>query len=438
MLVAQRNILYLSDDDKFIVEKLCWHSARMYNVCLYNIRQYFFNNNAYLPYKEQYYLAKENENYRLLLNDSSQQVVRMADKSFKSFFSLLKLKQKGKYSPDVHIPRYLGKNDQWSFFLAGRSGRVKGDKIHIGLSKNFREQYNLEQKELVLPLPKNVDGRIHQIQIKPTYHEKQYELIVTYERQETEHPDLHEDRYLSLDCGVSNLLTCYDSYNKTSFIIDGRFLKSVNQFFNKELAKLKSKCDKEDLDFEKTARFIRLSNKRKNIINECFCKVVNKLIQYCLENGIKNIVVGDFKNIKQGINHGAVNNQNFVSIPYYKLKAKLESKCKENGINYFLQEESYTSKASAVDLDEIPTYGELEEGEEKPKFSGKRIKRGLYQTKDKKLINADVNGAINILRKHLKCKSKGDLSPDDVRAASTSHPCKIFLQLDKQAAKSLA
>ena len=167
--------------------------------------------------------------------------------------------------------------------------------------------------------------------------------------------------------------------------------------------------------FKNTKRFIKLSEYRKNYINNYLNQTVNKVVKYCINNDIGNVVIGDFKEIKQEINLGKKNNQNFVSIPYGILKRKLETKCEFYGINYILQEESYTSKCSSLDLEKICKH---------EKYIGKRIKRGLFKTANGLLINADVNGSVNILRKYIKSKSGSDLSDTDVSGA-ISHPVRI-------------
>ena len=437
MLKAQKNIYYTKSElEQFIFDKLSFHSARLYNSCLFNIRQYFFSNNAYLPFKMQYHQIKDNENFRLLINDSSQQVLRMVDKNFRSFFALLNMKNRGKYSAPVHIPHYLKKDKGWHIYIAGRSCRLKNNSIYIGLSKLFRETYNIEQRDIILPLPKNAEGKkIHQIQISPNK-DKSFSYIVVYEDATKKVNDLCENRALSIDVGTNNLFTCYDSFNNRSFIIDGRYIKSVNQFFNKKRGKLQSKYANSDIKWNETKRFFNISYRRNNKINECFNKAVKFVIDYCIKNKIGKIIIGDFSGSKNGTELNNKAAQNFVQIPHYKLKMKLKSKCEEYEIKYILIEESYTSKSCAYNLDAIPTYNESDDV--KYEFSGYREKRGLYKVKGSEVrYNADVNGAINIYRKYRINVSKDrDLSLEFVRAASTSHP-KRYRLMDNQAAKSL-
>ena len=183
---------------------------------------------------------------------------------------------------------------------------------------------------------------------------------------------------------------------------------------------------------------MNLSLTRMNRINECFNLAVKYVINYCLTNGIGKIIIGDFSGSKQDPNLNKKSAQNFVQIPHGKLKMKLESKCKEYGIEYILADESYTSKACAYNLDDIPTYSEKAT---EPKFSGYRETRGLYKVKGIDIrYNADVNGAINIYRKYIKKVSpKKEISLAGVRAASTGHPLRIRMvrKLDTQATKSL-
>jgi IS605 OrfB family transposase len=414
MILTQKNKLYLNENDKFIIDKLSYHSARLYNSCIYIIKDYFEKNNSYLNYNEQYHQVKLNEHYNILITDSSQQIHRIVDRNFKSFFSLLKLKNKGKYSSSVETPKFLKKDNGWSIFVAGRSARIKDNKVYVGLSKTFREKYNIKQKDIIFDLPKNINvKKLQQLQIKPLYGGKEYEILFCYEK-ENQIKKLDKNQFLSIDCGLDNLLTTYDTKNKKSFIINGKPLKSINQHYNKTKAKLQSEYERNKIKNKNTKKFIKLSEKRKNVINNYFYQTDNKLIKYCLNNNIGNIIIGDFKEIKQEINTGKVNNQNFVSIPYGILKRKLETKCIYYGINYVLQEESYTSKCSSLDLEPIKKH---------ENYVGKRIKRGLFRTKNNILINADVNGAINILRKY-KSKSDKDLSFTDVSGA-INHPVRI-------------
>ena len=207
--------------------------------------------------------------------------------------------------------------------------------------------------------------------------------------------ELNKNNALGIDLGIDNLCTCVTN-NGASFIIDGRKLKSINQYYNKINAKLQSIKDKQKIEHI-TLRQKRIARKRNNRINDYLSKAARIIVNYCLNNDIGKLVLGYNEDFQRNSNIGSINNQNFVNIPYGKLRDKLIYLCKLYGIEFKLQEESYTSKASFFDGDEIPIYDK--ENQKEYIFSGKRIKRGLYQTSKGYQLNADCNGALNILRK---------------------------------------
>ena len=176
--------------------------------------------------------------------------------------------------------------------------------------------------------------------------------------------------------------------------MDGRRLKSINQWFNKKNEKLQSEKDLRKITGITRNQYL-LRNKRNNRVNDYITKTCRKIVNYCIRNDIGNIVLGYNVDIQRNVNIGKVNNQNFVNIPLGKIKDKLDYMCKLAGIEFKLQEESYTSKASFFDNDDIP----IQKDSDKYIFSGERIKRGLYKTKKGYILNADVNGALNILKK---------------------------------------
>lgn len=419
MYLTQKNNIVADDNIIDVVGKLCFHSARLYNVGLYEVRQHFFATGNYNNYNANYHQCKDNENYKILLSDTSQQILRIVDRDFKSFFGLLFLKKQGKYSDKINIPHYKKKNNMSILSVQGRSARIKDGYVFIGLTKTFRETYNIEFKDLKFKLPKNLKTveMLQELRIIPKYNGKGFDIEFIYDSKfiQGEKIDFNENNYLSIDPGVSNLATCFSVVNgrPSSFIIDGRRLKNINYYYNKEKANLQSVYEKQKVNTN-TKRFIRLSEGRKNRINEEFNLAVKTITDYCIENKIGKIVMGYNVGQKNSINIGKENNQNMVMIPLGKFRQKLESKCELLGIEFIKQEESYTSKASSYDLDLIPTYDK--EAKNELTFSGKRTKRGLYKTSDGKLLNADLNGAINILRKYITRKMKFDLSNDIVRA----------------------
>lgn len=403
-----------------VLYNLCYHSARLYNVGLYSVRQYYFNTKKYLNYNSNFKECKNNENYQILLSDSSQQILRLVDRDIQSFFRLLILKNSGKYSEKIRLPRYKDKEGIMSMPIQGRSCRIQKDgTVKIGLTKEFRELYNIDYKKLIITIPENIlkAESFNEIRIIPIHNGKEFEIEFIYDSKYLNLQKVSENASgcLSIDVGVNNLMTCtlHSGSKPKSFIIDGRYVKNVNYYYNKMTSKLKSDYSKnKSIDGMNTSRFGRLSNGRNNRINDYFNKSVKLITDICLSNNIKKVVIGYNKYQKQEINNGRVNNQNNVYIPLFKLRSKLQSKCELHGIDYCPIEESYTSKASAIDLDYIPKYGD----KNIPEFSGKRVKRGYYKTKENLFVNADVNGSINILRKYLKASKQNDLSSDCVRA----------------------
>lgn len=206
-----------------------------------------------------------------------------------------------------------------------------------------------------------------------------------------------DNNIASIDLGLNNLMTVTFTNNKP-LIINGRPLKSINQFYNKQKAKYTSLVEKHN--GKKTSkRLKRLSSKRANKVDNYLHKSVSYLMNQLVSNNISTLVVGYNKEWKQDIDTGSTNNQNFNCVPHSKLVKMLKYKCQLYGIDFILQEESYTSKSSFLDKDILPVYDP--EDDTKYSFSGRRIKRGLYKSKDGKLINADVNGSYNIMRKAL-------------------------------------
>lgn len=410
--------------DLNILAHLCYHSARLYNVGLYSVRQHYFNTNSYLSYYANYHACKTNENYTILLSDTSQQILRLVDRDMQSFFKLLTLKKTGKYSATVKLPKYKKSESLSTYVVQGRSCRIQKDgKVAIGLTKKFRELYGIEDRRILFTIPKNIQNvsEFKEIRIIPQFEGKQFSIEFIYESSK-QLRKVEGDGYMSIDLGVSSLASCtiFSNGDAQQFIVDGRRLKSINHYYNKKVAMLKSEYAKnKSISSSNTKRMMRLMNGRSNRINDYFNRVVKILVNKCLNNGVTTLVIGYNKGQKQGISIGKVNNQNMVMIPFYKLRQKLQYQCELHGISYCPQEESYTSKASCLDDDVIPVYGEAVS----VSFSGKRIHRGLYRASDGTVLNADINGSINILKKYFKeRKSNVAFTTDDVRVLLNA-PC---------------
>ncbi|ATV36650.1 RNA-guided endonuclease InsQ/TnpB family protein [Fusobacterium pseudoperiodonticum] len=388
-LTLKQQVKHLSKKEFRNLKYLCHIAKNLKNQAIYNVRQHYFNNKKYLSYNENYKMLKNSENYKKLNSNMAQQILKEVDESFKSFFVLLKLAKNGQYNGKIKLPNYLDK-DGFTTLVIGFV-RLKDDMLIVPYSNSFRKAH----KEIAIKLPPVLkDKKIKEIRIIPKQYSRYFEIQYIYEVEEVQR-ELNKENVLGIDLGINNLCTCVTNTG-ASFIIDGRKLKSTNQYYNKINAKLQSIKDKQKIE-RTTLRQKRIARKRNNRINDYLSKAARTIVNYCLNNDIGKLVLGYNEDFQRNSNIGSINNQNFVNIPYGKLRDKLIYLCKLYGIEFKLQEESYTSKASFFDGDEIPIYDK--ENLQEYVFSGKRIKRGLYQTSTGKLINADCNGALNILRK---------------------------------------
>ena len=391
-LTVKQKVKHLSKDEYKSIKKLSHIAKNLTNEAIYNIRQYYFNEGLYLNYEKNYTLLKNSDNYKLLNSNMAQQILKEVDNSFKSFFALLKLAKKGKYNvKDIKLPNYLDKNGFTTLVIG--FVRIKNDTLIIPYSYSFAS----EHKRISVKIPTVLkDKKIKEIRIIPKLNARYFEIQYVYESK-IEKLNLNKENALGIDLGINNLCTCVTN-NGRSFIIDGRKLKSINQFYNKRNASLQALRDTEKKIKEKIKLLqAQIATKRNNSVNDYLSKTARMIINYCIENDIGKIIIGYNVTFQRNSNIGKVNNQNFVNIPYGKLRYKLEYLCNMYGIEYILQEESYTSKASFFDGDYLPIYNA--DNPQEYTFSGRRVKRGLYMTKSGNLINADVNGALNILKK---------------------------------------
>ena len=390
-LTVKQKVKHLSKEEYNILRELCHTAKNLANEAIYNVRQYYFTEGEYLKYEKNYVLLKDSPNYKMLNSNMAQQILKEVDGAFKSFFGLLKLAKKGKYAfRDCKLPHYLPK-DGFTTLVIGFV-RLNGNKLIIPYSNAFRKTH--KPVEIRIP-PILADKKIKEIRIIPKSKARFFEIQYTYET-ECIQRNLNQNNALALDLGVNNLVTAVSSEGR-SFIIDGRKLKSINQWFNKENARLQSIKDRQGNKRRTTNRQKILADKRNRQVNDYMSKTAKKIIDYCIAHNIGTLVIGYNETFQRNFDIGKQNNQNFVNIPFGKLRSKLEYLCELNGIVFVKQEESYTSKASFWDKDAIPVYNA--DNPQNYHFSGRRVKRGLYRTANGKLLNADVNGALNILRK---------------------------------------
>ena len=271
--------------------------------------------------------------------------------------------------------------------FTGRSIKLKDGMLRFPLGSKVKAWFGLDA--FFLPMPSNLDFKaIREYRILPRNGCFYLELI--YKRESIQ-PNVNPAKYLSVDRGIDNWLTCI-SHTGTSFIIDGKHLKSLNQGYNKRVAFLME--GKANGYWSK--RLASLTERRNRQMRDAVNKAARKLIHHCLKNEIGTVIFGWNKGQKDSANMGKSTNQKFVQIPTGRLKERIAQLCEQHGIKFVETEESYSSKASFVDNDFLPTFGQKPEGW---KASGKRVKRGLYQTAQGWLLNADCNGSANIARK---------------------------------------
>lgn len=308
------------------------------------------------------------------------------------------MKQRGEYAAKVNIPNYLPKNGHFLLVIPIRERDLterlpqKNWVFTVPTSRAFRREHG----EVSFEVPEMLrEKAVKEIRILPKLGARFFDVSYVYEA-EPEPQVEQTGEMIGIDFGLDNLATCVSSTGK-SFIIDGRRLKSINQWYNKENARLQSKKDKQGIKGLTNKQAALLDN-RNHRVNDYLNKAARYIVNWCIENQISKVVVGYNPDLKQGLNLGKRNNQNFAQIPIFTLNCKLQSLCERYGIEVAQQEESYTSKASSLDGDVVPTWNA--DNPRTYKFSGKRIKRGLYQTTLGWLVNADANGALNLLRKH--------------------------------------
>lgn len=388
------------------IDHLCFLSKNMYNYGNYIIRQKFIETTKekeegirssaiWIRYNEldKELISTKQPDYFALPNNTSQKVLQQLDKNWKSFFVSIKdwKRNPHKYKGIPKLPKYKDKkNGRNEVIFTANQFRVKNGFIH------FPKKAGLD------PIKTGIDlmvCKLNQIRLVPCTN-SMYKIEIVYDKPNDDKIDHSEgeDNLLGIDIGINNLMTL--TSNKVGFtpiIIKGRQLKSVNQYFNKIKSKLQSELALQYPNRHTSNRINKLTIKRNNKVDDYIHKATCIVKQICLDNNISKIVVGLNKQWKTDINIGKQNNQNFVGIPHSRMIEMLVYKLGEIGCEVIVREESYTSQASALDLDFIPTYNSKNEGNFT--FSGKRIKRGLYKTKDGILLNADVNGSYNILRK---------------------------------------
>ena len=387
MQLVEKHIIRRTNKYYQEIDSIAFLSKNLYNATLFQIRQHFFKTKKLLSYPglQKQFQDENHMDYRLLPSKVAQWTMKMAFQNFGAFFKSLRDYKKNpkKYQGMPRIPKYLDK----------KKGRYLLTFTNQAISKR-----ELDKNWIVQPSGMNI--KIHTklqyddiAQVRIVKRINCYVLEIIYNKHTF---DVKTDNglYAAIDLGLNNLCTVVtNSVGDKPFVISGKKIKSINYKYNKDLAKAKSIM--ETRNKTKTSKRInQLTFKRNCRVNDYLHKASRYIVNQLLVSNINTLIIGNNKEWKQDINIGNVNNQNFVQIPYATLISMLKYKCELCGINVETTEESYTSKCSFLDMEEIKKH-EI--------YCGKRIHRGLFRASDGRLINADVNGAYNIM---IKCKPK--------------------------------
>lgn len=413
-LTFKYNLESISEKQKEILDELMWHTTKVYNMVLYEIKEgqvvvdesktlNIASNPIYMNER------KNNWHSKYLHSHTLQEVVINVVENYKSYKAL---ENKYKENPQSlkgkpRYPRFKSKSTQAILFTK-YAIRRKGQKIMLSLSKEMQNKFKVKSIDIIIPRKLNTLVNLESIkQIKVTIKNKKYVMEIIYEKG-CEKLDNTYTNIMAIDLGINNIVACVNRENNKSMLVNGKELKSKNRYYNNEIERLRQiqMCMlKDSKKYKDTKRIKRIYEQRKNYIETYMHKVSKMVIEYAIENKCNTIVIGDIKDIKHKMDY----NKNFVQIPLQNLVQKIEYKAKLKGIKVEKISERYTSGVSSIDNEPI----------EKEYYNKKRrISRGLFITKEGKKINADINGSINILRKYLKSKTKLEMVMNNGREQS--------------------
>jgi putative transposase len=420
--LVEQHVISKSDPRYAVVDAAAFKSKNLYNAALYEIRQAFIHEGKYLNYHEIQQRMQSHETYKALPAKVSQQILLVLDRNWKSFFETLKAynEDPSKFLGRPKLPKYKHKTE-------GRNILVYT--IQATSKKGLKR--GLVQPSMLPIEVKTKQKGIDQVRIVPR---KGFYVVEVVYGKDVKQAPVNPAFYAGIDIGINNLAAL--TSNKPHFqaiIVNGRPVKSINQFYNKRRAELQKHLGHTGT----TKRMERMTNKRNRRIDHFMHTASKRIIDVLVKEGIGVLCIGKNDAWKQNSKMSKRTNQNFVNIPHARFIAMLTYKAELVGIRVQVTEESYTSKASLLDLDPLPVRNN---GDEKHTFSGKRVKRGLYRASNGRYINADINGAGNIIRKvapdtfGLRVVEDGK----EVLASLVVHPVRIVVPLTKLKDKHLA
>ena len=389
MKVSFKYYAKLAQLQQEIIEELSYHTTKLYNIANYENRENGFKN-----YHKTEKLYKQNYHTQFLHSHTYQWCLKMLEQDWKSYFASIKdyKKNPNKYLGLPKPPKFKNTNNKKNEIIFTTAGiRYKDSILKLSLSKAIQDKFqvqslNFDMENVKIPVKLS---KIQQIKIQWDNSSKVWYLLIIWDK-EVENR-VTGNNVMAIDLGLDNLATCVFKDNPQCIIFSGKHIKSKNAYYNKEIARLTSiamKQCKNSKHFRRTKQIIKLQTKRNNYIKDQIHKISKNIVELALTMDCNTIVIGDFSGIKQE-NH----TKSFVQIPQQELVNKIKYKAELAGLKVIMVNESYTSGCSAIDLEEI----------NKTNYNkSRRITRGLFKTNNGMLINADVNGALNILRKYIK------------------------------------
>jgi putative transposase len=387
MRTLKQHLRKLTKSQYQVLRDFCHYSNNLYNYSLYVCKQYYEQTGQYIGYNQLWHEVKANENAKLLPSQMSRQTVMLVDKNFRSFFALLQRKKRGEYAADVHPPRFRKRGDVFLLVCPLPGFSIQHGYVSLHASRYYQQSHG--KQKFHIPFTYEIPGVVKQLIIKPLDNGRAFTIYYQYEEQSIDKPSTDIANKLSLDIGINNLVTGIVYPTGHSFIVNGKPLKSYNCWYNKTKARLQSELDTKQ-HVKKSHRLSRMSQNRDWFIDNFFNQAVNYIVKRCCTDRIGTVVIGYNATWKQCVGLGKRTNQHFTYIPYLRFINKLTVKLESLGITIVLHEESYTSKCSFIDRETMCHHDT---------YVGVRVKRGLFRTASKQHVNADVNGAANILRK---------------------------------------
>ena len=355
---------------------MCHLAKNLFNLANWYVRQDLFKLNNFINYYDLDYVLKDKQAYKRLPSQTSQQILKLVNRNWRSYFGALKeyRASPNKFRKKPGIPSYKKKNGESIVVFTNQQCRIKEEYLH------FPKKVNLKLVKT------RITEKLKEVRIIPLGIKYKIEIVYEKEKQDL---GLNKNAIVSVDLGLNNLITAVNNIGLDPIIIKAKVVKSINQYYNKQLAYYRSIENKKN-NFQDTKRLQKLHLKRNNKINTIFHRISRCLIEYCIKNNLGTIIIGYNDGWKQNINLGKNNNQNFVQIPFLRLINQVKYKSKLIGMTVITINENHTSKCSFLDNEEIRHH---------KKYVGKRISRGLFRTSNGRLINADINAGYNIMKK---------------------------------------